>query len=181
MEWIQDVGAMYLAKKGLSVSEYLESLTSPKVPIDELGLLILARMYHGHVAVIMFDWCWTTDLVPTTCEYIFAYVGGVKFLATCSSVVGQNISYRDFLKSVGVSQKGQKKALDLSVQSDEKSENKENSNENKAEKRKKSTSTRKHSSKRRHSSRTVTLPLPFSFCSRTRSGRTSGCTSRTSK
>ena len=96
-------------------------------------------MYHGHIAVIMFDWCWTTgfDLVPTSCEYVFAYAGGVKFLATCSSVAGQNISYRDFLKSVGVSQKGQKKALDLSVQSDDKSENKENANENKPKKRRK--------------------------------------------
>ena len=85
---------MFLAKKGLSVSQYLEIITSPKVPIDELGLLILVRMYHGHVAVIMFDWCWTTgfDLVPTTCEYVFAYAGGVKFLATCSSVAGQTIS-----------------------------------------------------------------------------------------
>ena len=55
------------------------------------------------------------------------------------------MSYGDFLKSVGVSQKGQKKALDLSVQSGEKSENKEN--DNKANKRKTSTSTRKHSSK----------------------------------
>ena len=134
-------------------------------------------MYHGHISVIMFDWCWTTgfDLVPTTCEYLFAYASGVKFLATCSSVAGQNISYGDFLKSVGVSQKGQKKALDLSIQSDEKK--KENSNENKPTKRRKFTSTRKHSSKQRHSARTITLPLPFSYCSRTRSG----LTSRTSK
>ena len=36
---------------------------------------------------------------------------------------------------MGVSQKGQKKALDLSVQSDGKSKNKENSNENKPKKR----------------------------------------------
>ena len=169
---------MFLAKKGLSVSEYLESLTSPKVPIDEFGLLILARMYHGHVAVIMFDWCWTTgfDLVTTTCEYVFAYASGVKFLAKCSSVAGQTISYGDFLKSVGVSQKGQKKALDLSVQSDKKSDNKENSNEKKPKKRQNFTSTRKHSSKQRRSSRTITLPLPFCYNSR----RARGCTSRTS-
>ena len=128
VEWIQDVGAMFLAKKGLSVSQYLENITSPKVPIDELGLLILARMYHAHIAVIMFDWCWTTgfNLVPMTCKYVFAYAGGVKFLTTCSSFAGQTITYRDFLKSVGVSQTGQKKALNLSIHIDEKSENKEN-------------------------------------------------------
>ena len=164
---------MFLAKKGLSVSQYLENITSPKVPIDELRLLILAGMYHGHIAVIMFDWCWTTgfDLVPMTCEYMFAYAGGVKFLATCSSVAGQSITYGDLLKSVGVSQEGQKKALDLSLQSDDKTENK-------PKKRRKLTSiSRKHSSKGRHSSRTITLPLPFSYCSRTRRG----CTSRISK
>ena len=118
---------MFLSKKGLSVAEYLANLTSPKVPIDELGLLILARMYHGHVCVVMFDWCWTTgfDLVPSTCEYVFAYAGGVNFLATCNSASVDTMKYSDFLKSVGVSREGQRKALDLSVQHDDK-ENKPN-------------------------------------------------------
>ena len=115
-----------------------------------------------------------------TCKYVFAYAGGVKFLATCSSFAGQTITYGDFLKSVGVSQTGQKKALELSVHIDEKLENKENSNEKKPKKRQNVTSTRQHSSKRRRSSRTVTLPLPISYCSRRRSGRSSRTSQRAS-
>ena len=100
---------MFLSKKGLSVAAYLANLTSSKVPIDELRLLIVARMYHRHVCVVMFDWCWTTgfDLVPMTCEYVFAYAGGVNFLATCNSASVDTMTYSDFLKSVGVSREGQ--------------------------------------------------------------------------
>ena len=135
---------MFLSKKGLSVAEYLANLTSPKVPIDELGLLILARMYHGHVCVVMFDWFWTTgfNLVPMTCEYIFAYAGGVNFLATCNSATVDTMKYSDFLKSVGVSREGQQKAIDLSVQHDDK-ENKPH----RKRKRKNITSENKCSSK----------------------------------
>ena len=135
-------------------------------------------MYPGHVAVIMFNWCWTTgfDLVPMICEYMFAYAGGVKFLATCNSGPSQTITHRDFLKSVSVSQTGQRKALNNSCPSGDNQENKGNKPKRKW-KRKSTSSDRKTSSKQRHSSRSITLSLPFKHCTRTRKW---GQTSRTS-
>ena len=46
-QWIASVGKLFIMKKGLDLSEYLDNLLLPKVPLDELGLLIMACMYHS--------------------------------------------------------------------------------------------------------------------------------------
>ena len=64
------------------------NLLSPKVPLDELGLLIVVRMYHWHIAVITNLYMWTTgrDLVASDCRVVFAYTGGVNFQLVCDWV-----------------------------------------------------------------------------------------------
>ena len=118
-QWIASVGKSFIMKKGLELSEYLENLISPKVPMDELGLLIMARMYHSHIPVIMFDWTWTSgfDLKPTQCHFVLAYCGGLHFLATCDRLASDMVDYKTFLGTIasGSGKDGnQQKSLDLS-------------------------------------------------------------------
>ena len=49
------------------------------------GLLIVARMYHWHIAVITKKYTWTTgwDKKLTDCRVVFAYGGGVNFSLVC--------------------------------------------------------------------------------------------------
>ena len=80
-KWIADVGSVFLAKKGLKVSDYLENITSPGVPLDELALLIFARMYHDQIAIICQDRVVYSSLKATMhdCRFILVYGGGVTF------------------------------------------------------------------------------------------------------
>ena len=152
--WIMNVGITFIAKKGLSIDEYLDNLLSPNVPIDELGLLIIVWMYHAHIAVIMYDWTWTTgfDLQPSDCKFVLAYCGGLDFYATCDRVEGMDQDYEIFLKTLPPNppkQRKQRKPLDLST----KTKNKTN---NKNRRSKKQTVRRNW----RKSSRIISLPLP---------------------
>ena len=159
-QWIASVGKLFIMKKGLDLSEHLENLISPKVPMDELGLLIMAHMYHSHVAVIMFDWTWTSgfDLKPTQCCFVLAYCGGLHFLATCDRLAADMVDYKTFLRTIasGSGKDGnQQKPLDLS--------NKMKSNKNKRVNKRKKKQTCRRS--RRLSSRTVSLPLAVKYIS----------------
>ena len=46
--WVVDVGGLSLAKKGLTVTDYKRYIMSPDVPMDELALMCLARLWHRH-------------------------------------------------------------------------------------------------------------------------------------
>ena len=89
-KWIHFIGDSFLHRKGLSLDEYMANIVSPGVPIDELGLMIMAKMYHAHVAVIMKDYTWTTgwNLLAKECKFIFTYTGGLSFHMVCNKVEG---------------------------------------------------------------------------------------------
>ena len=42
--WIHDVGKEFLGDQGLQPEDFANSLISPKIPLDELGLLVVACM-----------------------------------------------------------------------------------------------------------------------------------------
>ena len=46
MDWIQKVGDKYLNKHNIKLEEYCNDLSELKYPLDQLGLLIIARVYH---------------------------------------------------------------------------------------------------------------------------------------
>ena len=66
----------------------MANIVSPDVPIDELGLLIIAQMYHAHIAVITKDYTWTSgfNLFAKECKFIFTYAGGISFHMVCNQV-----------------------------------------------------------------------------------------------
>ena len=80
---------LYIAKVW-DIDDYLQNLVSLQVPLDELGLLIVTRMYHGHVAVITNVYAWTSgwDVEVKDCQFIFAYGSGVKFHPICDRIEG---------------------------------------------------------------------------------------------
>ena len=51
MKWIAKVGMNILRKKGLDINDYVNDLVELVIPLDQLGLLILARTYHCHITV----------------------------------------------------------------------------------------------------------------------------------
>ena len=66
------------------MEDYVNDLQDLSTPIDQLGLLIIAQMYHRHFAVFMKDSVWSThrDNSIENCTIYFAYNGGFSFLDT---------------------------------------------------------------------------------------------------
>ena len=76
-----------LTETGLKVEEFANNIISLKVPIDELGLLMIARMYHTHFGVVLKDRVWyTTEDNSSKCsKFLLVYQGGVSFSDTCTA------------------------------------------------------------------------------------------------
>ena len=72
---------LYFQKKGSNVDDYINFIDKPGTPVDEIGLLIFARMYHLHMCIIMEDRCLTMqhehDL--DRCTVFIAYRGALHF------------------------------------------------------------------------------------------------------
>ena len=86
IEWIQKVGGDLLRKKGIKVEEYCNDLVELNFPLDTLGLLVIAWMFHNHIAIILKEHIWTTqgnnDI--DRCSIFLIYSGGVNFVDTCT-------------------------------------------------------------------------------------------------
>ena len=101
MKWIAKVGTNILKKKGINIYDYVNDLVDLAIPLDQLGLLILARTYHRHITVFCKDYVWTTrsDNAMRDCTAYLVYKGGVNFIDS----VPDNVvpSKKDSLKIVG--------------------------------------------------------------------------------
>ena len=80
-DWVEAIANPVLSKKGSNVDDYIDFIAKPGTPIDEICLLIFARMYHLHMCIIMEDRYWITqhehDL--DRCTVFIAYRGALLF------------------------------------------------------------------------------------------------------
>lgn len=82
--WIEKVGKKFYTAKGLSLENYLWNLHDISIPLDELNLVICARMYHRHIGIILQNdvWCSRFDNDFDKCFIKLAFLGGVLFCDT---------------------------------------------------------------------------------------------------
>ena len=75
-----------LCKKGIKVEDYCNDLLELNFPLDTLGLLVIARMFHNHIAIILKECIWTTQGSNDTdrCSIFLIYSSGVNFRDTCT-------------------------------------------------------------------------------------------------
>ena len=88
INWIAKVGGEMLRKKGIKVEDYCNDLVELNFPLDTLGILIIARMYHRHIAIILKECIWTTQGSNDTdcCSIFLIFSGGVHFHDTCTGM-----------------------------------------------------------------------------------------------
>ena len=81
------MGEKILKRKGLHVEDYANDIISGEVPLDELGILIVSRMYHIHIRIILKDCVWYTNSQNSSenCLFHLLYQGGVSFLDSCTA------------------------------------------------------------------------------------------------
>ena len=79
--FVERVGGYLIRRKGLTVEDYMYNVVQPHVPLDEIGILLYARMYKIHIAVILEGKYWTTNTDETlNCTTLYlVYLGKMKF------------------------------------------------------------------------------------------------------
>ena len=79
----------------------MNDLVELAIPLDQLGLLILARTYHRHITVFCKDYVWTmrSDNSMRDCTAYLVYKGGFNFIYNVPDYMVP--STNDSLKIVG--------------------------------------------------------------------------------
>ena len=98
MNWINSVGGEILGKKKIKVEDYCNDLQEMITPVDQLGLLIMVRMYHRHFTVFLKESVWSTrrDNSTENSTIYFAYNGGSSFSDTVEDPdAGKHLSGSD--------------------------------------------------------------------------------------
>ena len=117
-QWMVNVAFGFLHRKGLTVTEYTRNIVMNNVPMDEFGILLLARMFHRHFAVVMRDYVWTTGVGITVedCTIVFAFYGDLNFMDTCEN--GASTSPSTLLPPLKYTSPEQDEAVNLSAETD---------------------------------------------------------------
>ena len=84
IEWVAKIGQKVLAKKKLPVEDYVNSLAEGTIPLDQLGLLCVARNWHIHICVFLKLGIWTTrkDNSLEGVSIYLLYAGSTTFFDT---------------------------------------------------------------------------------------------------
>ena len=81
IRWIRKVGVSTFNKLSMSPPDYIQNLVSGDVVLDELALLIVARVLNIHCVVLMADRYWSTksDGSYENCLLKLAFTGNSSF------------------------------------------------------------------------------------------------------
>ena len=59
-QWVQHISCIMLKDVKVSLEDYIDTITTPGVPIDFLAIVVLCRAYHFHLAVYTSKGVWAT-------------------------------------------------------------------------------------------------------------------------
>ena len=95
MEWVIIIGKTVL--KSTTLEDYIDPITMPDFPIDPVCVLVLARMFHFHVAIFVTKGVWSTcrEKSLKKCRFGLIFHRGSEFSETVK--VSQAERYATFL------------------------------------------------------------------------------------
>ena len=73
MEWTITIAKTVLHKQGISVEDYIDTVTTPDMAIDPVCVLILARMFHFHAAIFLNKGIWSMCKEKITQEMSYGF------------------------------------------------------------------------------------------------------------
>ena len=59
-DWIYKITLSHFKKTGRSLDSYLKYWLVPAFPLNEVGIMLLARFFYGHVAIFVNEKGWST-------------------------------------------------------------------------------------------------------------------------
>ena len=81
IQYVAKVGWYILGRKKLMPADYIHYMALPTTPLDEIGLVLFARMKKLHIAFLMEGKFWTTQRNHEIkkCSIILAFRGNLTF------------------------------------------------------------------------------------------------------
>ena len=95
-DWIQKIGAKFFKKTEEPIESYIDHITTPGVPLDNIALLAIARMYRMHIGVFTLGGIWSTCNQNSLKKVRFALVWKEKGLQE-TVTVGRSDAYNVWL------------------------------------------------------------------------------------
>ena len=101
LPWVQKISEVLLRDVNVSVEDYIDSVTTPGVPVDFVGLMVLCRAYHFHIAVFTTRGIWSTarrskKRKNKNCLFGLVYHGSFVFSETVKA--GTSEEYMNYLE-----------------------------------------------------------------------------------
>ena len=81
IQYVTKVGWYILGRKKLTPADYIHYMTLPTTPLDEIGLVLFARMKKIHIAFLMEEKFWTTQRNHEfkKCSIVLAFSSNLTF------------------------------------------------------------------------------------------------------
>ena len=81
IQYVSKVGWYILGRKKLTPDQYIHYMALPTTPLDEIGLVLFARMKKIHIAFLMEEKYWTTQRNHEfkKCTIVLAFRGNLTF------------------------------------------------------------------------------------------------------
>ena len=85
LDWFEKVSSHFLRENSTSVEEYIDSITTPGIPLDLLALYVIARLYRFHFGLVLNhgQWCTSVTKEMHCCTFILLFRGPTEFVETC--------------------------------------------------------------------------------------------------
>ena len=100
--WILLIASNLLDIKKRSLDDYLADCLHPEMPLDEIGIMMFARMMHKHVTVCFNDLLWMTrrDDDSTNVDCVLVYHGKCIYVPTVPLSSEEYLSKKQYLDTV---------------------------------------------------------------------------------
>ena len=98
LNWLEQISEVVLREVNVSLEDYIDTITTPGVPLDFVALLFLCRIYYIHIAVFTARGVWSTSRQTKKNDCLFGVVfnGNFKFTETIKAGCGEE--YRQWLE-----------------------------------------------------------------------------------
>ena len=61
LDWLEKLPKVVLAEVNMSIEDYINTMSTLGVPLDFIGIVVLAQIYHMHVAIYTTSGIWSTS------------------------------------------------------------------------------------------------------------------------
>ena len=98
LAWVERLSSVILHDVNVSLEDYVDTITTPGVPLDFVALVVLCSIYHIHVAVYTSEGLWSTCHKKDIRQCLFGIVYNGEFQFTETVKHGKGEQYHVWLQ-----------------------------------------------------------------------------------